>query len=622
VRILFLWLVAAFASAGAYCWALASDPGYAPSFVGAISTVVAVAIATMVIAIARAACGRATSRAVPIVVLAMCVVRGLTAGAADAEPPMLTADHRGAARGLVRLVVVGASTPGSSCRLAVRSPAGGTAFELLAPTDSCPLGHGDEIRVPAEDMALAVDVLSEGPPRLLTDRVYLERRADEVYWHALARMRQWGWEVSRGDPGRAFVIASSFGLVSALPPDVREDVRRAGLGHLIAVSGMHVGLLALVVQRLLRRALAPLGVGPRASILLSWIPVAAYVIATGCAAPAVRAAAMLAVVGVGSVLGRPTHGLTVLAMAATVMLVACPQWAIDPGFHLSVAAMAVLVRLPADVGLVRSAWQLHWAVLPVAMLHFGPGGAGGVLANLVALPIFTVWVLPLTAVGLAGLPLYGAAAFDPAAAGADLVLLVADHIARWPAVPPWTLAIAASVALLARLLPRRPWRDAIVPPFLAAVGVLIAIAIDRPLEATAPSAEWYALGSRRQPTVVTVVGDRIACVQDPSGDAKRWSEKLDTLGIDRVVAIGWTGRAPENGGDPPHVVELARELTRDGRFEAGEHDCRYPDAAHVRKAITTCARLHDGARGAVAVEGERAWCWLRGTWRPIAIDWE
>jgi ComEC/Rec2-related protein len=622
VRILFLWLVAALVSAGAYCWARASDPGYAPLFAGAISTVVAVAIATMVIAAARAACGRATSWAVPIIVLALCVVRGLSAGVVAAEPPMLVADRRGPARGLVRLVVVGASTPGSSCHLSVRSPTGGTAFDLLAPTDSCPLGHGDEIRVPATDMTLEVAVLSDGPPRLLTSRVYLERRADEIYWHALARMRQWGWDVSRGDPARAFVIASSFGLVSAIPPDVREDVRRAGLGHLIAVSGMHVGVLALVVQRLLRRALAPLGVGPRASILLSWIPVAAYVIATGCAAPAVRAAAMLAVVGVGSLIGRPTHGLTVLAMAATVMLVACPQWAIDPGFHLSVAAMAALVRLPGDAGLVRSAWQLHWAVLPVAMLHFGPSGAGGVLANLVALPIFTVWVLPLTAVGVVGIPLYGAAAFDPAAAGADLVLLVSDHVAQWPVVPAWMLAIAAGVALLARLLPSRPWRDAIVPPFLAAVGVLLAVAVDRPAVATAPRAEWYAFGSRRQPTVVTIVGDRVACVQDPSGNAKRWSEKLDALGIDRVVAIAWTGRAPERGGDPPHVVELATELARAGRFEAAEHECRYPDEARVRKATTTCARLHDGAQGAVAVEGERAFCWLRGTWLPVAIDWE
>ena len=622
VRILLLWLGAALVSAGGYCWARGSAPD-ASHVIGAISTAIGVAIAAVVLFVVGGMFGRRAAWVLPVVVLGACLVRGLTAGAVAAEPPVLVASERGLARGLVRLIVVGASTPGSACRIEVVAPAGGTAFEVLAPMDSCPLAHGDEIRVPAEDMAWRTGVLSVDPPRIRVERVLLVRRASGAsYWRALARARQWGWEASRGEPGRAFVIASSFGLVTALPPDLREDVRRAGLGHLIAVSGMHVGLLALAVQRLFRRALAPLGVGPRASIVASWVPVVAYVVATGGAAPAVRAAAMLAVVGVGSLLGRPAHGMTVLAMAATVMLVACPQWAIDPGFHLSVAAMAVLVRLPLDAGLVRSAWQLHWAVLPVALLHFGPAGAGAVAANLVALPIFTAWVMPLTAIGTLAIPLYGARALDPAAAGADLVLLVADHVAGWPVVPSWVLAIAAALALLARLLPRRPLRDAIVPPFLSALGVLVAVALDRPPPATAPSAQWYAFGSTRQPTVIAMGGERIACVQDPGGNAKRWPELLDALGIDRVGPIAWTGRVPESGGDPPHVAELAQELGRADRLEPGDTACEFPPPDVVRRGVTACARLDDGTHGAVAVAGDEAFCWQRGTWRTLAIEWE
>lgn len=617
MRILLLWLGAALVSAGGFCWARACAPD-ACHVDGAISTAIGVAIAAVVAFVVAALLGRRAAWALPVVVVAVCLVRALTAGAAAGEPLVLVASERGPARGLVRLTVVGASTPGSSCRVEVRSPAGGTAFEMLAPMDSCPLAQGDEIRVPAGDMAPQAAILSDEPPRIRVDRVLLERRASgPSYWHALAEARQWGFEASRGDPALAFVIASSFGLVSALPPDLREDVRRAGLGHLIAVSGMHVGMLALAVQRLLRRALAPLPFGPRASIVVSWVPVVAYVVATGGAAPAVRAAVMLAVVGVGSLLGRPAHGMTVLAMAATAMLLACPAWAVDPGFHLSVAAMATLVRLPMDAGLVRSAWQLHWSVLPVAMLHFGPAGLGAVAANVVALPAFTTWVIPLTAIGTLALPLYGARAFAPAAAGAELVLVVADQVATWPVVPRWVLALGAGLALVARLVPRLPWRDAIAPPFLAAVGVLAAVALDRPATPSAPPAQWYAFGSRRQPTVVAMAGDRIACVQDPSGDAKRWPEILDAFGVDRVVAIAWTGRATEHGGDPPHVVELTRELQRRDRFAADAIACEAPPADVVRRGVTACARLHDGAHGAVAVAGDRAFCWQRGTWRPM-----
>jgi hypothetical protein len=312
-------------------------------------------------------------------------------------------------------------------------------------------------------------------------------------------------------------------------------------------------------------------------------------------------------------------------MAATVMLIARPSWAIDPGFHLSVAAMAALCRLPLEAGLVRVAWQLHWAVLPVAMLHFGPAGAGGVAANLLALPVFTAWIMPLLAVGALAIPFWGAAAIDPAAAGADLVLLVADRIAAWPVVPDWMLAICAAVALLVRVLPRWRFRDAVAPPFLASVGVLAVIAFGGPAVATAPRAGWYAFGSRRAPTVVAMHGDRTACVRDPGGDPKRWHAQLDAMGIDRVVAIEWSGREPERGGDPPHVAELARELERRGRFERSEQRCAFPAPDVVRQAITVCARLDDGVHGGVAVptsDAEHAFCWLRGTWRPIAIEWD
>jgi ComEC/Rec2-related protein len=516
------------------------------------------------------------------------------------------------------LTVIGASTPGTRCR--IEAAGDGAPMTLWVPIDRCPLAAGDAIVVAAADLTPQVPLLSaRATAHLSTAAVFTTHRDDgEIYWHAVASMRQWAWEASRGDRGRAFVAGSAIGLVSAMPPEDRAGVRRAGIGHLIAISGMHVGFLALVVLRTLQRVLGPLGVGPRVAVAVSWIPVVAYVAATGAAAPAVRAAVMLAVVGAGGVLGRPTHGLTVVAMAATAMLFVEPSWAVDPGFQLSVAAMVALVRMPPDAGLVHVSWQLQWAVLPVALVHFGPPAAGIVIANLLALPIFTTWVMPLAALGAIAVPFVGAAAFDPAAAGAELILLVAGHAAALPPVPSWGLAAVAALAIALRLF---GIRRAVVPSFAAATCVLgvLAFAPSAPARTGAdqvPDAVWFALGGWRRPTVVAV-GDGAACIKDAGDDPRRWPERLDTLGIE-TVAVSWTPTG--DGTTPPHVAELLAELDRSGRL--GEGECRFPDAAAARSAVRACARLRGAHSGAAAVGRTRSWCWLRGQWQPVRLESE
>src|SRR5690606_10451705 len=134
-----------------------------------------------------------------------------------------------------------------------------------------------------------------------------------------------------------FVVASVIGQPAALAPERRADLRRAGLGHVVAVSGMNVAVAAALVQGPLLRIGMVLGVPLAAAALLAWLPVLAYLGVTGGEPPALRAAVMFGLAQFATLSGRPTHGLTTLALTAAAMLAWRPAWALDPGLHLSLA---------------------------------------------------------------------------------------------------------------------------------------------------------------------------------------------------------------------------------------------------------------------------------------------
>src|SRR5690606_9681684 len=160
--------------------------------------------------------------------------------------------------------------------------------------------------------------------------------------------RQRAWASTRGDPSASLVVAIGLGLRSALAPEQREQLRAAGLGHLIAVSGLHVAVAAMWLSLVVRRAVVMLGGSPRWACAIAWLRLWASVGLTGAAASAVRAALMLTGIDLATIAGRPQHGPTLLATTAAAMLLWQPQWLLDPGFALSIAAMAAIVTAPRE----------------------------------------------------------------------------------------------------------------------------------------------------------------------------------------------------------------------------------------------------------------------------------
>ena len=525
--------------------------------------------------------------------------------------------------GLVRLEVRGASMPaGARCALQVEPPGGGPRWRLEVDPARCPLSAGQGVWVQAGD--LSTPAASRWPgdaaggqreePSFKVDPLWTATPAPGGYWAEVAALRHAADAAVRGDPARGFVVAAVLGLPATLPPATRAELRRAGLGHLVAVSGMNVAVAALLLQAPLLRLGLVLGGSVAIGCALAGLPVAAYVGLTGAAAPAVRAAVMFTLIQLGALCGRPTHGLTTLSLAAALLLAYRPTWALDPGFQLSLAAMAVLLRpVPpgaAPPGLLAQSWQVTWATCPIGLVHFGQAAAWGVLANLVAVPVFTLWVLPVGALGCLLWPWFGVEALAPAAWGGQLVLDLAALLARAPEVSGRWLALAATLMLAAHAVGMRG-RARLPGPWIC--GATLAAGLwSRPIDPATPPA-WFAVGGAREHALVVPAAQAgLACVRDPGLAPEAWPGLLAALGYSGVASVD-----SSRGGDPPHVSTLREHLQRTGLWRPAAAPCAYPEARTVRPLLRSCLERTGQRQAAIRAGPE---CFVAGRWEGLATD--
>ncbi len=549
-------------------------------------------------------------------VLLVCAYAVLAARGVDAgRRPHLewTEGTRGVVDPLRTFETVAPSTPGARCRVSARPTGSDMEVVLSLPPEICPLGAGER---------WWVHTLVAGTERLGTtghDDTAALVQVDHAYRHvasssgvvarvtkAVAELRQVGWHVGRGDDAVAFVGAAVLGLRGGLTVSARESLRAAGLGHLVAISGLHVALVGWWALRLGARAVAGLGWHPALGVWPAIMVIAAYVLVAGAPASAVRAGLMAAVVGIGSARRRPTHGLTTLAAAVAAMLAVVPQWTFDPGFHLSVAAMAAVVTSPAGASTLRLTWRVTWAVAAPAILHFGMASPWGCLANLVAIPVATSWVMPLGLLGALALP-WVPGAWAPAAVGAELILDVAAFVERLPALGPagWGgLALALVGARVARAGRARGG----VPIWVYAATACAVLL--RPSPALVVP-QWLAIGGGPRPTVVTFADagssprSRHACVHDAPASPTVVLTTLERMGVDTLGPVTPTD-------DPAGHALLA--LARRRGWDVVDADCPDAPSTIVRAALRRCARDDRWRAAATADQRGNVRCVRRTGW--------
>jgi ComEC/Rec2-related protein len=299
---------------------------------------------------------------------------------------------------------------------------------------------------------------------------------DRSPWHAEVRRRVLATIDASLPPVSAGLLGGLLvGARRGLPADTIDDFRRAGVYHVLAVSGFNVALVSSAVFALMLLGGASRGAAAGASIAV----VIGFAAVAG-PEPSVLRAAIMAVLVLGAVLlDREASILNGVALAALVILAVRPADLLDPGFQLSFAATLGIVLAPIPHGLVSGAIAVglaaQIAVLPVTLVHFNQVSTVGVIANLAAVPlagIATVLGLGALAVSMAS-ETVSAWLFDASWPVLLMLRTVALFAARvpgalvhWPA-PHWTAVVAYAAGLVLALV---GWRTRTSAGRLSAVS--------------------------------------------------------------------------------------------------------------------------------------------------------
>lgn len=267
---------------------------------------------------------------------------------------------------------------------------------------------------------------------------------------------------------KTFLATALLGRSDAIGSDTRQAFAKAGLSHILALSGMHVAIVAAI----LFWALSPIVlIAPRHVRSISIISaIWAYAFITGLGAPVVRAAVMTSLVLAADLLQRRTFPLNSLMMAALMILVVSPSQITRLGFQLSFLAIASIIAFADYLNpvaksrnmLLRGAGAAFamsvaamMATALVSALHFHSLPLLFLAANMIVGPV----VIPVILGGgliiilalSAGLP-YGI----PALVVDDAVSFLnhtASFISRlsWATADIWALSTITVVLLLATL---------------------------------------------------------------------------------------------------------------------------------------------------------------------------
>jgi len=402
-------------------------------------------------------------------------------------------------------------------------------------------------------------------------------------------------------PARAALARGMvLGQDERIDPLVKDDFRRSGLAHILAVSGQNVMLLGALALPLL----IALGLGSRGRIVGVLVLIGLYVPLAGAGPSLQRAGVMGAAALVALAAGRPASRWYGLLLAAAVTLAANPRVREDPGWQLSFAAvvgillLAPMIRRPLE-GLPRPlaegiavTFAATLATAPLLGHHFGSVSLSGLPANVLALPAVApvMWVgMVQAAVGqLASVPGLERPLAELLGLLGSLNYLLLGYI-EW-------LARDFAAAPGARVELPLSSRGAVALAFaligLAAVGIR---RVARRLEprATSAAAEWRRLpAARRLLLAVAMVAAVVLCwarvtgpgpapealtvsfldvgqgdatlVQHPSGGAvlfdgglkeARVARLLADLGVRRLSAVVVTHASADHHGGLREVLQ-------------------------------------------------------------------
>jgi competence protein ComEC len=407
------------------------------------------------------------------------------------------------------------------------------------------------------------------------------------------------------------------GTRDAISTPVNDAMYISGLGHVLSISGYHMALVAGVVFFAVRALLALSPLLAMRYPIKKWAAFAAflaaffYLLLSGAEVATQRSFIMTGVVLLGVMLDRSALTLRNLALAALGVMVLAPESVVHPSFQMSFAATLALISayergipwMIAGADTSRGARIALWggreivamivvslaagtATMPYVGFHFHRLGPYGVLANLLAMPVVSVWVMPTGLLALLAMPFgFDGFLWRLMGEGIDWMITVALFVAGLPGAVGRVTAFGTAPLLLCTLgllllcLLRSPLR-------WTGAAIILASAI---WAARAPQPDVF-IADRGDLVALRGPGGKLSVMRAANNDGFALRELLaadaDVRGVKdpslgdgiRCDPIGCVGRLADGS-----IVTLALAA------EAFEEDCRRAALVVSQRTAPECA---------------------------------
>jgi competence protein ComEC len=305
-------------------------------------------------------------------------------------------------------------------------------------------------------------------------------------------------------------VALATGDQNAVDQDDADAMRRAGLTHLLSVSGLHIAAVVAFAMLVSLKLLAlSEWLALRFNLVLVSATVAAaagigYTLLTGAQVPTVRSCVAALLILAGIALGRDALSMRLIATGALIVLAFRPEALAGASFQMSFAAVTAIVALHSTrwarrllqrrdegiiartaralLGIVATGLAVEIALAPMALFHFHRAGLYGVFGNIVAIPLTTFIIMPSEAAALAldaigwGAPFWWACGLSIEALLrlAHIISSTSGAVALLPSMPGWAFGLMVGGGIWLCLWNSRLRMVGLIPIAVGALGAALA----------------------------------------------------------------------------------------------------------------------------------------------------
>lgn len=370
-------------------------------------------------------------------------------------------------------------------------------------------------------------------------------------------------ENSAPDETKGILKALAIGDKSSIPEIQTQNYRTAGLAHFLAISGMHMGMIAFLVFFLVRISLCWLGEGRydlrKPAAVVAMLGISAYFLISGQSVSCVRAFVMTSLALTAVLLNRHAISLRMWAFALVVVVSSAPAAVITPGFLMSFSAVLGLVSFYEKNDAIIRSWLSAKSItgkcvayivgilitdliaslmtLPFSVYYFRQISVYTTLGNLLAAPVIAFWVMPALLLFLASLPFGGEMwAIKPLSAGVEQINHIATYVSALSGansatglapMPAWGLFLLTS-GLLWLCIWQQKWRIWGIGAILA--GLLSFFMMPKPDFVFDQEGKTFACADENQQLIAT------------------------PLQKNRFLTKMWTGNIPKKGNKPSNPL--------------------------------------------------------------------